>query len=71
MQELYPEMDGHPEADAPARAAGPEPADEEAELQRLRERIAREMELAELAMQELYPEVTGGEGAGAQDDGTP
>ncbi|RNJ71809.1 MAG: hypothetical protein EB832_05215, partial [Thaumarchaeota archaeon S14] len=71
MQELYPEMDGHPEADAPARAAEPEPADEEAELQRLRERIAREMELAELAMQELYPEVTGGEGAGAQDDGTP
>jgi len=44
------------------------------ELRQLRERIAREMELAELAMQELYPEIGGpAEGAGdigAQSDGT-
>jgi len=77
VQELYPEMDGHPEVDASASAAPAEPAepgDPEEELQRLRERIAREMELAELAMQELYPEIGGpAEGAGdigAQSDGT-
>ncbi|MDD9809861.1 MAG: hypothetical protein OXU25_08620, partial [Thaumarchaeota archaeon] len=48
-----------PEAAAPAVVAAPEPVDAEEQLRQLRERIAREINLAELAMLELYPEMDG------------